>query len=963
MKHLKLLLKPLFNQRHTFFQLIFWGWNLIFLSVVYCGITPLVGIWLIIATFEGVVPLDFALTLLALIAVPTASTFYGLKYLKNQPAKLMQWFYGVEAPLMTWCLVRLFLIRELTFANTLILGTMLVCIAAFAIEVLRGYRGNQKVFSWVQAIAHTLMLFTGVYLGTVLLFYVLPVAGYLIGGAFLLAVGLVMELVSFDWGTIPQVVYHLARDFFTFNWFEGLGMTLVYLWSLGWYLIFGICFMLLFGFSAALFVGMPFAITHLYINSGKKILQAFAQQHGNLRTIQVSSVVVVTWLMIFNIFNQQPQVKAFSLLEADLTRPELLAESSTIRRGLINANLYPYRYLSTREGNDHIYKMYNELHLPQSVSRFFQDRYNQLLAPFLYQGSQGDVEKSAQLYAEFFDAPIQQAERRAVRHAIQSTAIVDEAKAGLLNIDQKKVWLAKQEVKINPQGDWADVEIHEVYENQTNDVEEILYYFSLPESAAITGLWLGESDNLEQRFAFQVAPRGAAQEVYNAQVERTRPVDPALLEQVGSGQYRLRAFPVPPKRTISNNGSNLDTPQMHLWLTYKVMQQEQGWALPKLAEKRNIFWTWQTKRIRDGKIKWLFEDAWLENFGSQPNYPNNSARKTHQLNLQNGYAVTAQPLSQQDYALPQNQKYALILDTSYSMGDRQSEIRQAIDWWHKNLTSQGNNKVDLYLTDVYSAKAKRFEDLNSFNLNQLTFYGSLQTNEMLQQFQAGRNNQDYDAILLLTDEGSYELASDQSTLPEMNAPLWMVHLGGKLPKAYEDNVLEAIQNSNGGVATDISTVIKRLGTEAAKGTLVVDGYSWTINQANSATSNPQGIEPIAARQLVSNLGHQNKNQLSLQDLDTIHQIAKDNQIVTPYSSMIVLVNDQQREQLKAAEAKTDRFEREVETGAEQLDTPFNPFETTQVSGVPEPDLWILLIIVTLALFLVHEFSSTSQDQG
>ncbi|MGL5834921.1 MAG: TIGR02921 family PEP-CTERM protein, partial [Waterburya sp.] len=812
--------------RNGIFQTIFWGWNLIFLSVVYCGIAPWVGIWLIIATFQGVVPLDFALTLLALIAVPTASTFYGLKYLRNQPAKLMRWFYGVEAPLVTWCLVRFFLIRELTFANTLILGTMLVCIAAFAIEVLRGYRGNQKVFSWVQAIAHTLMLFTGVYLGTVLLFYAIPVAVYVIERAYYLVVG-----------------------FFSFNWVEGFWSSLPYIFDVGHLyiglsmMLLGLSLVLLFGFSASLFVGMPFAITNLYINSGKKILQAFAQQHGNLRTIQVSTVVVVTWLMIFNIFNQQPQVKAFSLLESSLTRPELLAESSTIRRGLINANLYPYRYLSTREGNDHIYQMYNKLHLPQPVSRFFQNRYNQLLSPFLYQGSQGDVEKADQLYAEFFDAPIQQAERRAVRHAIQSTAIVDEAKAGLLNIDQKKVWLAKQEVKINPQGDWADIEIHEVYENQTNDVEEILYYFSLPESAAITGLWLGESDNLEQRFAFQVSPRGAAQEVYNAQVERTRPVDPALLEQVGPGQYRLRAFPVPPKRTISNNGSNLDTPQMHLWLTYKVMQQEQGWALPKLAEKRNIFWTWQTKRIRDGKIKWLFEDAWLEDFGGQPD---NLARKTHQLNLQDGYTVAAQPLSQQDYALPQNKKYALILDTSYSMGDRQAEIRQAIDWWHNNLTSLSNNKVDLYLTDVFSAKAKlfpdfSFQDSDNLNLSQLTFYGSLQTDKMLQQFQAGRNKQDYDAILLLTDEGSYELGSDQPALPEINAPLWMVHLGGKLPKAYEDRTLEAIQNSNGGVATDISTVIKRLGTEEAKGTLVVDGYSWTMNKANSATSNPQGI--------------------------------------------------------------------------------------------------------------------------
>ncbi|MEO1673273.1 MAG: PEP-CTERM sorting domain-containing protein, partial [Cyanobacteria bacterium J06631_2] len=107
------------------FQVIFWGWNLIFLSVVYCGILPFIGVWLIVATFEGTIPLDFALTLLALIAVPTASTVYGARYLRHQPRELIRWFYGVEAPLVTWCFVRLFLIRELTFANTLILGTLL----------------------------------------------------------------------------------------------------------------------------------------------------------------------------------------------------------------------------------------------------------------------------------------------------------------------------------------------------------------------------------------------------------------------------------------------------------------------------------------------------------------------------------------------------------------------------------------------------------------------------------------------------------------------------------------------------------------------------------------------------------------------------------------------------------------------------------------------------------------------
>ena len=926
-----LIMEKIKRFRNFSYQTIFWGWNLIFLSVVYCGILPFIGVWLIISTFEGTTPWDFALTFTALVTIPIACTIYGAKYLEKKPKELMRWFYGVEAPLVTWCLVRLFIIREFTFGSTLVLGTLLVCIVAFAIEILQGYQADKKVFSWVQMIAHTLMLFTGVYLGAVLLFYAIPVAVYLVVGVF-----------SF-------IVWFLS-----FSWIEALGRGLIF------FSTFGLLFFVLFCFSITLFVGMPVAITNLYINSGKKIIQAFTQQHSKSKAILVGIAVVGTWLIMFNVFNQQPQVEAFNLLErSPVNKQELLASSKSIQKGLINANLYPYRYLSTREGNDHIYEMYRNIKLLKPVARFMQDRYNQLLSPFLYQGDRHDVNKSAELYAEFFDTPIQKAERKAIRHALQSTAIVDQAKAGLLNIDQKKVWLAKQEVNIDPHDGWANVEIHEVYENQTTDVEEILYYFSLPESAAITGVWLGESEDLDKRFAYQVAPRGAAQQVYNSQVRRTRPVDPALLEQVGTGQYRLRAFPVPPKRNVSRNrnGIRFETPKMHLWLTYQVMQQESGWALPKLAEKRNIYWTRLTKRLRNGKVK-RFSNNWLEDYiVAQDNFK----PQTHQVNLGSD-RLTLKPLSEQDYSLPRNKTYALILDTSRSMSQHKDEVIKSLYWWRENLEAQFNNDVDLYLTDNDSNQAKRLEDLNGLNINKLTFYGSLQTDEMLQQFQTLRDNKDYDAVLLLTDEGSYELSKDKQELPEMNAPLWMVHLGNKLPRAYADATLSAIQNSNGGVATDIATVIQRLATEEAKGAAVIDGYTWTVNKSDSADSSETGLEAISARQLVAHKALKGKNALSVTELDAIHQIAKENDIVTPYSSMIVLVNDQQREQLKAAEAKEDRFDREVETGTEQLDTPFNPFETNTVSGVPEPDVWILLSLVAIALFVVFQRQKLVETQ-
>ncbi|MGL5508509.1 MAG: PEP-CTERM sorting domain-containing protein, partial [Microcoleaceae cyanobacterium] len=81
-------------------------------------------------------------------------------------------------------------------------------------------------------------------------------------------------------------------------------------------------------------------------------------------------------------------------------------------------------------------------------------------------------------------------------------------------------------------------------------------------------------------------------------------------------------------------------------------------------------------------------------------------------------------------------------------------------------------------------------------------------------------------------------------------------------------------------------------------------------------------------------------------------IAKNYKIVTPYSSMIVLVNEEQRQMLVEAEASTDRFNRTAETGKEALTKPFNPLNSpTQTAAIPEPShilgtgaIAILLII-------------------
>ncbi|MBD2249917.1 TIGR02921 family PEP-CTERM protein [Nostoc parmelioides] len=905
---------------------IFWLWNLTFLALVYLGILPFVGVPLVLATARGDIPIEFSLALVTLIAIPTISSIIGGWWFPQQPVQLIRLFYGVEAPLFVLCLLRLFVIRELTPASSQILLTMGVCITAFAGELFWGYASRHKIgLQWVQILAHTLMLVFGVYAGAVLLFYALP-----------LAVFLLREFVKFEW-VMPlwDILYHSA--------FVG-GLFVISTW------------LIVLGFSATLFIAMPSALAAMYVHSGAKILKAFASDHGNKKTFAGASAVIVAFLVTFLSLQQQPQVMAFSLLanapKNDSDRQTLIAKSEQIRTGLVNAYLSSYRYLSSRQENNHISAMYRHvLGLEKTAADGLQETYNFLMSPFLYNGSDKDVAKAEKLYAEFFDTPLQKAEKTAVSHAVQSTFNEQEVKAGLLNINEKKVLLTSQQVTVKEHGDWADVELYEVYKNQTREVQEVFYSFSLPESAVITGLWLGDTNNLNQRFNFVVSPRGAAQKVYNSQVRRERPVDPALLEQVGPRHYRLRAFPIPPNNVQQIEGQPPLPTEMHLWLTYKVLGQDKGWAMPDLGERRNIFWTNQTKRIRNGKEIGFKEDAWLEEFipSSQKIQP-----AQHEVSLDEGYKILAKPLSNKDYTLPQNQRVALVLDTSRSMGEHIKELTQTLSWLKQHGFADNdltNNDADLYISVSPGATPKRLDDIQQFQPEKVAFYGTIQPQEMLAQFNNLRGDTAYDAVLLLSDEGSYELSKNNKTVPTTPAPLWMVHLGG-LPGAYNDGIIKSLQDSGGGVAVDIAEVLQRIATKSVLGdsvVTVVNGYAWYLQTLDTAitTNNQQDdLLPLAARQLILGLSKQIKLD-NLKSLDAIHAVAKKYKIVSPYSSMLVLVNDEQRQLLKEAEAASDRFDRKVENGKENLSKPNNPLKVS----VPEPSGGWLLGVSAIAIFI------------
>jgi putative PEP-CTERM system integral membrane protein len=202
----------------------------------------------------------------------------------------------------------------------------------------------------------------------------------------------------------------------------------------------------------------------------------------------------------------------------------------------------------------------------------------------------------------------------------------------------------------------------------------------------------------------------------------------------------------------------------------------------------------------------------------------------------------------------------------------------------------------------------------------------------------------------------------------------MVHLDSDIPLGYDDPTLEYIQASGGGVVGDIDQALERLALslsapasqpgESANIQDALDGYIWTMlntAQAQEATvgmeiaPDDRGFEAFAARRLVlAEIQSQRGRLDDLQVLDSLQALAQYYSIVTPYSSMIVLVTPEQHYRLERLQQAGDRYEREYEDVGET--TPLNPLP---LSGVPEPHEWLLLGLATaMLLYYVYTKKTT-----
>lgn len=939
--------------------LLFWAWNAIFLAFMLLGFAPLILPGVFLASQANIVPPSILLTALLLIMIPVLAVISGITVWRREPRKLFAFGYAVEGPLMLLIAVRFFVVRELTPVLTLVFVLAGLGMLAFVWQLLdKKIDTRGALATHLRLLGLTLFLLVAVYAGIWLAFYAVPLAAYLIRGV-VEALWHVGDIIRSFWRALLEFPRNVALiPFFLFG-------------------------MLSFGFSATLFVLMPLAVPVLVVRAWWRAVKNYIARFGTAPAGILTTATATMCAVLFVLLNQQPQPAVFALLESPPSSPaqaqQLAAQDNAVRAGLLNAYLAPQRYVSSVGEVQHIRDLYQgAFGLTRDNYVGIERAYEVVASPLLYKPAVESVpdarwndgaifresNRAALLYEKYFDETIFNGERDTVLTALGSTWDVNGAAQAIQNADDRQVHLNKQELNVVEHGDWADFELHEEYQNESGQRREVLYFITLPESAVITGLWLGNSENRADRFAYRVAPRGAAQQVYREQIRRN--VDPALVEQIGPRQYRVRVFPIEPKSIGSarddfgfSSYSVRQGPPLHLWLTWRVIATDNSWTLPYLAEKRSAYWDSKTTRLLNGSPFTVASNDWLP--ASLP-ARSTLTPTTHRFDLPDGQTIIAQPIPATSLpALPNTLRLAIVLDRSRSMVTSAQEVNSALAQF-KSIAERGS-KIDVYLTaSIYRGEPAARVAFDALNPNSLTYVGGQNPAGLLQQFGQLRGAEMYDAIFVLTDGTGYALGANDAKSASVNAPLWFVHLGGNFPLGYDDATLQEIQSTGGGVTGSLQDALNRLAValalkhgesllELGATNLTpdsvadwVDNYVWlTLPTAEAQTqfreiASSQDFAPFAARRLIlANVQRERASLQQLNTLDQLHALAKQYSVVSPYSSMIVLVNPQQERQLDELEKQGDRFDREIEEVG-QTQSPFD------VTAVPEPHEYLLMAL-------------------
>ncbi len=909
---------------------LFWSWNWLFLLFIFFGVVPVMGLSILSGFTRGEVNLDFFLFFTSLAILIPAACWTGFTKFRHDPQALFRILYGVEVPLLLLTAFRVIFIREMNPGVVHLLSVFALGSIAFLATLYKRPAPSGALGNGVQLAGTALFFWCALWVFGFLAFLAPPT-----GWNTLVFIGKVfVEMPSLLFRCPDCNPIMMLPSMFTATFFFLAGSALI-------------------AYTASLFAALPFVYVYLGTTAFKQTFTANWRAGRRKLALAVTIAVLVANTGLFVAVNQQHHAGTLEKLQAfdgsEAAKRELLVDSAALRQELTDIYLSPYRYLGDADRSNSMQALYKKTFgLSRNTTEPIQNFFNAMAAPLLYSGSGAgmaqDQKEAERLYEWFFDITIQEGEREALRHALKATYSREQRDAGLINIDNKKVHLEKQTVNRVEYGDWAEIEIHETYVNQGPRQEEVFYHFAMPENSVITGVWLGENES--HRFRFQVASRGAAQKVYK-RIQQQRQ-DPALLEQVGPNLYRLRVFPVPGNRFDAFADSR--ERKMHLWWTFKVMRGEQGWPMPQLIEKRNVYWDsgteWNGKRLSKSKTRWLPQDL---------SFADAVPSGTLSAVVADGVEIRASEFQPADFPSRKSGKFALVLETSYSMG----QLRGALRELKTRLAS--DPRLTRHDWDFFRLGHRNEEvaSLDELFTDEATYFGAIDAADILARFDALKQGRAYDGVIVLTDRSSFKEKERTGNSALNGGPVWFYMLDGNHPRVTGDGLMRGLIATGGGLETGWNRLMHKIDFAPQGKVIALDHrYVWTRHATMGKPEPRNGFEDLAAAQYIRHLMKKTGAEETNRAILPLHELARSHEIVTPYSSMIVLVNQGQKDMLKEAEKDAGRFQRDMETGQEILSAPNKPFE---VSAVPEPEEWALIgIVLTL---LLHRLYRNRESAG
>lgn len=654
---------------------------------------------------------------------------------------------------------------------------------------------------------------------------------------------------------------------------------------------------------------MPYLLIVIFGRSWWNSLQSLLARFTRIQVDLIVFSPIVGLLIIFGLFSYQPKSHKYLDLLGDYgvsttfnrrleIASSLISHQSDLKQQILDQYDAHRRYLFVQD-DTFLSDSYKQIiNFPDNLASNIQTVFLALAYPFVYHGQTNSFNNLlSEYYQDLFGQSIYQTSNYSRSTSVQYVNLVG------------------RQITINTtnQDALAITSIEDEFSNNTFQDQEVTYEFSLPNDAVVTDLKLGA--NLEYQGI--IAPIGAASTTFQQEVNRRR--DPALLEQIGPRQYRLRLYPVPAKVSSS---TSITSKNLKVKFSYVSTIQSSGYPLPNYSQVTNLNQTKLDKFILsfNNQTSSLGTDQIYYRPSTLNQILSNLCRLTTPLSgktsTSNLFSSLVRPSNltcnsqNQPIVTPvTNKKIAILYDVSFDNKDNKHypELTQFIK---NNSSLLENNLVEFYQFNQYLSPAQVLKPSTRLNL---TYFGK---NDLINAMNS--LNQKVDAAIIITSSVTPSITNNSTF--NLGFPVYFIFDDSipALPQSLTQNIVK-----NGGLIVDEMT--QAINHLSLNNNLYYFGSYFQINTnvgsvPSDLTNNPSDpLNYLVSRNYILELLRSYPGNIyDMTFLDNIHQLAKKTSVVTPYSSLIALVNQQQLNNLDSNSQYENRYQQNVQSAPGQL---------------------------------------------